>query len=63
MRIRELRKGRLLDSELKKMAREQLRRDPAGYWDFLGDIREKITEAQMTMLIDYQDELRSYKAP
>jgi hypothetical protein len=58
MRVRELTTSKIKDSELLKRAREELLKNPQGYWDFLGSIRETITETQMVMLINYQDDFK-----
>jgi hypothetical protein len=48
-------KGKYLDSELRKMARMQLQLKPGSYWEFLESMREDVTEEQMIMLLDIQE--------
>ena len=62
MRIKELTVGKISDVELKERARGELLSNPKGYWDFLASVRENITEAQMIMLIDYQDRFNLVKS-
>ena len=49
------RKGKHLDSELRKMARMQLQLKARSYWEFLENIREDVTEDQMIMLLDIRE--------
>ena len=52
MSIRQRRHPLHSDLILQKRAIQQLAVAPGEYFDFLGEIREEITEAQMIMLID-----------
>jgi hypothetical protein len=47
------------DSELRQMAIVKLAINPEGYFDFLGDIREEISEQQMIMLLNLQETYRN----